>query len=144
NLFMKMSDQALLDEYKGHIETPTQLLSLADFTNLKPISQDGFGRSYSATFLQTGQEIILKRINFLNEAVEQVINREIEIHQSMQFRFITRFIDQFHEGENSQYFVMEYYKGGDLYNYIKTLKNKREIADENLDFFTVKELFIEI
>ncbi|KAA6382587.1 MAG: hypothetical protein EZS28_021887 [Streblomastix strix] len=84
-----MADYALLDEYKEHVETPlAQLLSLADFTNLKPISQDGFGRSYSATFLQTGQEVILKRMNFLNEAEEQAINHEIEIHRSMQFRFI--------------------------------------------------------
>ncbi|KAA6375758.1 MAG: putative CAMK family protein kinase [Streblomastix strix] len=140
-----MADQALLDEYKDRVETPSApLLTLADFTNIKLLSEGGYGYTYTATFQRTGQEIVLKQFKVHNEAQEQAINREIEIHKNMQFRFIAQFIDHFREGAYGQIIVMEYYKKGDLQNFIKTLKNKRELADENFVWDVIAQLVMSV
>ncbi|KAA6402216.1 MAG: putative CAMK family protein kinase [Streblomastix strix] len=140
-----MADQALIDEYKDRVEAAgAPMLTLADFTNLKPLKEGGYGKTYTATFQRTGQEVVLKQIQIHNEAEEQAINREIEIHQNMQFGFIVRFIDSFREDEQKQYIVMEYCREGDLQNYIKTLKNKKELADENFVWNVVAQLVMSI
>ncbi|KAA6367834.1 MAG: putative CAMK family protein kinase, partial [Streblomastix strix] len=114
-------------------------------TNLKLLSdKGGYGYTYTATFLRTGQEIVLKQFKVHNEAQEQAINREIEIHKNMQFRFIAQFIDHFREGAYGQIIVMEYYKKGDLQNFIKTLKNKRKLAYENFVWDVIAQLVMSV
>ncbi|KAA6396511.1 MAG: putative CAMK family protein kinase, partial [Streblomastix strix] len=143
--FVKMADQALIDEYKDRVEAAgAPMLTLADFTNIKLLCEGGFGKTYSATFLRTGQEVVLKQILIRREAQEQAIIHEIEIHRNMQFGFIARFIDQFREGDDEQYIVMEYCRGGDLYNYIKTLKSQRKLADENFVWNVVAQIVITV
>ncbi|KAA6388434.1 MAG: putative protein kinase domain protein [Streblomastix strix] len=145
NLIVKMADKALLDEYKSRSNSPSApMLTLADFANLKLLSEGGYGKAYIATFKRTGQEVVLKQMKFHNEAEEQMVNQEIEIHKNVQFRFIAKFIAQFRQGDYEQYIVLEYCRGGDLHDYIVSLYNKRKTADENFVWDVIAQLVMSV
>ncbi|KAA6370969.1 MAG: putative NEK protein kinase, partial [Streblomastix strix] len=135
-----------------------QSLSTADFPDKKVIGKGGQGTTYLATFKRTGKTVVLKQIQIisqdhqenpqrlkenpqnlnenpqnLNENPQKQKNhaeREFQVHQSLSFRFITRFINSFTE-ENYVYIVMEYCEGGSLQQLIQSLKNNHQFINEN-------------
>ena len=100
--------------------------SISDFIIKKELGQGSFGRVFLATHKKTKVNYAIKAIdkrNRSNEDGKPYFRREIEIMYKIKHPNCVRLYGNFEE-ENYCYFIMEYIPKGNLYNLIKTKKNK--------------------
>ena len=96
--------------------------AVADFYNVskKILGKGKFGIVKLATHIKTGKEVAIKMVNKTQMTPEdlELQRNEIEILKVCQHPSIIRLLDIF-ENETDIYLVMEYMKGGDLFDYLQ-------------------------
>ena len=89
---------------------------------MEQIGEGGYGKVYSYTNKQTGFKIAVKRVNlsFLNGKLQKKVDalkQEIEILRKLKHKHIVRYYEMLQD-ENSVSLIMEYVKGGTIFDLI--------------------------
>eukprot|EP01080_Neovahlkampfia_damariscottae_P006265 gene6265-10272_t len=106
---------------------------------IKKIGKGGMGTVFLATDKRNNEEIALKKVqiddgNSLNDSLKEVVLMQRIHHENL-----VEFKDYFVSGDLKKLsFVMEFYKNGDLSQYLSKAQKKKEILNEELikDFMT--------
>lgn len=109
------------EEWVSQIKTAIGYASLTDFYDVKePIGKGKFGTVKLGLHKKTGKKVAIKVMKKKQMTLQDIElqKREIEILKICQHPSIIRLLDVF-ENQDYIYIVMEYLKGGDLFNYLE-------------------------
>lgn len=124
------------EQWVSHIKKAIGYASLTDFYDVKdPIGKGKFGTVKLGVHKKTGKKVAIKVMKKKQMTLQDIElqKREIEILKICQHPNIIRLLDVF-ENQDYIYIVMEYLKGGDLFNYLEkrdftiTESKARELA----------------
>jgi Ca2+-binding EF-hand superfamily protein/RIO-like serine/threonine protein kinase len=109
------------DEWVSQIKIAIGYASLTDFYEVKdPIGKGKFGTVKLGIHKKTGKKVAIKVMKKKQMTLQDIElqKREIEILKICQHPSIIKLLDVF-ENQDYIYIVMEYLKGGDLFNYLE-------------------------
>ena len=120
-LKIKISNQTLIDEQTGDPKLKYKII--------KTLGDGSFGVVFCAINIQTGMKIAMKQIEKLKENVidDLEIKNEINILKKLDHPNIVK-IYEFYNTKKNYFLITEYYKYGELYNYLKFSYNETQIA----------------
>ena len=120
-LKIKISNQTLIDEQTGDPKLKYKII--------KTLGDGSFGIVFCAINIQTGMKIAMKQIEKLKENVidDLEIKNEINILKKLDHPNIVK-IYEFYNTKKNYFLITEYYKYGELYNYLKFSYNETQIA----------------
>ena len=120
-LKIKISNQTLIDEQTGDPKLKYKII--------KTLGDGSFGIVFCAINIQTGMKIAMKQIEKLKENVvdDLEIKNEIDILKKLDHPNIVK-IYEFYNTKKNYFLITEYYKYGELYNYLKYSYNETQIA----------------
>ena len=120
-LKIKISNQTLIDEQTGDPKLKYKII--------KTLGDGSFGIVFCAINIQTGMKIAMKQIEKLKENVvdDLEIKNEINILKKLDHPNIVK-IYEFYNTKKNYFLITEYYKYGELYNYLKYSYNETQIA----------------
>lgn len=114
---------------KGYEDEP----KLSDFEIKKELGIGGFGKVNLCKYKANGMEYAIKQIDKQKVTMQpnqrEMFKREVVIMTKLKHKRVVKLYSQF-EDEQYCYLVMEYIKGGNLYQYCNSLPNKIMPADK--------------
>ena len=113
------------DNWISQIKKAIGYANLFDYYEVKdPIGKGKFGTIKLGVHIKTGKKVAVKIMKKKQMTLQDIElqKREIEILKICQHPSIIRLLDIF-ENQDYIYIVMEYWKGGDLFNYLGKLKH---------------------
>ena len=96
--------------------------SISDFIITKELVKGRASVIYIAIHKATGVELVLKKCVLENEHERTLVQREIQIHESMNHPRIVPFYGYFFDTPDIVYLMLEYARGGDLFDMMTTFK----------------------
>lgn len=96
--------------------------NISDFIITKELVKGRTSIIYIAIHKATGIELVLKKCVLENEHERTLVQGEIQIHQFMNHPRIISFYGYFFDTPDTVYLILEYARGGDLFDMIATNK----------------------
>ncbi|KAA6396235.1 MAG: putative kinase domain protein [Streblomastix strix] len=135
----------LIEELRKEDLNESKSLSLEDYSIIEQLSKGDDSETCHATINETGKDVVIKRIKIGNETTNLMAQREIDVHQKLNFRFVVKFITSFIDYDEDGFFiVMEYCPAGSLFDMIQQLIIHQQYCEENYAWDVLSQLVITI
>ena len=103
--------------------------NISDFVLHKELGRGRKSVIYLATHRGTGMELVLKRCKIENDHERQLLHNEIQIHRAIDHPRVISFYGYFFETTDTVYMMLEYAKGGDVWNMLERRQSEEEFRD---------------